>query len=179
MSDALRLGFTISRPIECSKTDWFTYSPAFFWRCGAKKTHSVLYIFIPFFSSLLPPFFVFSVLLVYVSCMYFTYIQITCISETVVIYTSDIYTSFIRVACLSIVAYNHAFHTLKNTHKNAWFRRRSSPKVCTRILTISSKLFSPHTLNSAKLKCCSKTFQFRMLGCSFSDALILTPLSSS
>jgi len=37
----------------------------------------------------------------------------------------------------------------------------------------------PRTLSFAKLKRSSKTFQFRMLGCSFSGDLILTPLSSS
>ena len=40
-------------------------------------------------------------------------------------------------------------------------------------------ILSPRPLNSAKLKCSSKTFQLCMLGCSFSDVLILTPLSSS
>ena len=48
-SDVLLLGFTISWPVHCSKTDRFTYFPAFFWRCGAKKwcLISVYHSFLP------------------------------------------------------------------------------------------------------------------------------------
>jgi hypothetical protein len=49
------------------------------------------------------------------------------------------------------------------------------------VLLFSQSLLNslPRMLSFAKLKCSSKTFQFRMLGCSFSGDLILTPLSSS